>query len=59
MNPKSEVSADTAEGRSGMKVSARQVETVSRPEQGLYQRRLLCPLLDRGFSVVPGLIAKR
>ena len=59
MNPQSEVGADTAEGRSGMKVSARQVETVSRPEQGLYQRRLFCPLLDCGFSLVPGLIAKR
>jgi hypothetical protein len=59
MNPESEVGARAAEGRSGVKVSARQVEAVARPEQGLYQRRLLCPLLDRGLSIVPGLIAKR
>jgi len=59
MNPKSDVGADTAEGSSGVKVSARQVEAVARPEQGFYQRRLLCPLLERGLSIVPRLIAKR
>ena len=59
MNPKSEVGAHTAESRRGVKVSARQVKAVARPEQGLYQRRLLCPLLDSGLSIVPGLIAKR